>query len=721
MKLYIPTSSLNLGNILSTESISPMSFYPNRNFGTKHWYPVEENERENIILLYEEPHAFARPQCDLEDHPMLIELDCEDIYPVLQEGVRYSDHTIYLHPWKTHIYFFSDREKDVALHFCSSSTEVKVLALYLRRIKTQTFSGSFPICESGHDIPQNKQELRRDERINGVKGALYGYYIGAFLSTNSDCLIQLNCYREILNIVSSAISGRGGVLASNQENRLRDIFDTLRRIQPLYQELLETIGSDQLLSVLSILKKYGYSIFNDEFASLSTTMRSNPEVAISSVQRKLEQLERFQSSQRNLLSVDKSEILTTDGQTILISVDACKSELEKKLFESWINECFIPKESLRKISSRKEELTNELVLITQACVGENNWFSSKEYKFMENLKQHIVGAEYKEKWMDDVLSAMAIVVTKGDGWETLLSNMQKRGMSNYRFAFAFYGATLGYSNLTRDFTDLILDVEKNRDYVIELYKEFCGQLFDENIEPYIRNFNKEGFQKEETSFLDTLGTGIKGNSAYVLNRGIPFTILELFSDPEFVKLKESNKQVETYYREQVLTVWKDVKSDEVEFWKRMKRKKKFIDDTRDVWLDIVRKHAPESDKTKKTKTNDTQQQSLFFEEFPVDDDSLICYREKEFIEAVKSLELPSRIETNVIKESKDFWKKYMRGGYYYNHPQEYKRDNYKIIDHWSRWCFHIPKGGVKSPIEKNPENEMAINTIKSRLIEKFKK
>lgn len=596
MKLYIPTSSLNLGNILSTESISPMSFYPNRNFGTKHWYPVEENERKNIILLYEEPHAFARPQCDLEDHPMLIELDCEDKYPVLQEGVRYSDHTIYLHPWKTHIYFFSDRDKDVALHFCSSSTEVKVLALYLRRIKTQTFSGSFPICESGHDIPQNKQELRRDERINGVKGALYGYYIGAFLSTNSDCLIQLNCYREILNIVSSAISGRGGTLASNQENRLRDIFDTLKRTQPLYQELMETIGGDQLLSVLSILEKHGYPIFTDEFASLSATMRSNPEAAISSVQRKLEQLERVQSSQRNLLSVDKSEVLTTDGQTILISVDACRSELEKKLFESWINECFIPKESLRKISSRKEELTNELVLITQACVGENNWFSSKEYKFMENLKQHIVGAEYKEKWMDDVLSAMAIVVTKGDGWETLLSNMQKRGMSNYRFAFAFYGATLGYSNLTRDFTDLILDVKKNRDYIIELYTEFYGQIHGETI------LTKGVIETNliDQSSLSTWDNKTTSNeekfSPAELNiiERFPKSISELFSDPELDQMEVKHPGSIDFYKNSVIDILNQ-NSDELEIWREMGAIVG-LTGTKRVWGKLLNKYSPTNNK-----------------------------------------------------------------------------------------------------------------------------
>ena len=41
-KLYIPTSTLNFNNILSSESISPKAFYAIRGFGYSRWQEVEE-------------------------------------------------------------------------------------------------------------------------------------------------------------------------------------------------------------------------------------------------------------------------------------------------------------------------------------------------------------------------------------------------------------------------------------------------------------------------------------------------------------------------------------------------------------------------------------------------------------------------------------------------------------------------------------------------------
>ena len=51
-KLYIPTSTLNFNNIMSSESISPVSFYDKRKYGYKRFEKVEPNNFDNIIILY---------------------------------------------------------------------------------------------------------------------------------------------------------------------------------------------------------------------------------------------------------------------------------------------------------------------------------------------------------------------------------------------------------------------------------------------------------------------------------------------------------------------------------------------------------------------------------------------------------------------------------------------------------------------------------------------
>ena len=134
MKYYIPTSSLNFNNILSTESISPKSFYERRGFGYSRWFSVEENSIEHLTLLYDKPHMFERPQSDIEDHPMLIEIDVDDEFPKVADGVFYTDRTIYLNPWQTKFIFFAEKDKTTALSLSDSSLETKLVRLYQRKI-----------------------------------------------------------------------------------------------------------------------------------------------------------------------------------------------------------------------------------------------------------------------------------------------------------------------------------------------------------------------------------------------------------------------------------------------------------------------------------------------------------------------------------------------------------------------------------------------------------
>ena len=63
-KLFIPTSSLNFNNILSSESISPKAFYALRGYGYARWQEVEQNNLDNVILLYSQPFSFVRPESE---------------------------------------------------------------------------------------------------------------------------------------------------------------------------------------------------------------------------------------------------------------------------------------------------------------------------------------------------------------------------------------------------------------------------------------------------------------------------------------------------------------------------------------------------------------------------------------------------------------------------------------------------------------------------------
>ena len=78
-KLYIPTSTLNFNNIMSSESISPASFYTKRRFGYKRFEKVAPNNLDNLILLYDKYPIFDINDKELENYPMVIEIDTQYI------------------------------------------------------------------------------------------------------------------------------------------------------------------------------------------------------------------------------------------------------------------------------------------------------------------------------------------------------------------------------------------------------------------------------------------------------------------------------------------------------------------------------------------------------------------------------------------------------------------------------------------------------------------
>ena len=73
--------------------------------------------------------------------------------------------------------------------------------------------------------------------------------------------------------------------------------------------------------------------------------------------------------------------------------------------------------------------------------------------------------------------------------------MQYKEMYDYRLAFSLYGILNGFANLTRDFTDFLL--EQNRQYVTDIYTEFYGQLFNRKLDIKIAEEPKSTLYQEQ--------------------------------------------------------------------------------------------------------------------------------------------------------------------------------------------------------------------------------
>lgn len=482
MKYYIPTSSLNFNNILSTESISPKVFYEKRGFGYSRWWSIEENNIENITLLFDSPHKFERPSSDMEDHEMLIEISTDDEYRKLTDGVYYSDKTIYLNPWQTKIYFFSDSVKKIVLSLSDSSLETKMVRLYQRQMIVTSFDGKYPIIQDGINVnvEDTNRYIKEDYIINKMKGLLYGYYIGANLSSTKEQIQKLDSLREIQNIFSSIISSYDRVPSQSQRNRLNGLFEFLEHQQPIFLDLEKEVGSQEIVNrIFDVFKRHGYFFQTIDRNSLITGLQSDAEhnPSIIWIKKEISKANGLVESSKKLLNPEDAEIIVSSRDK-LVSQKNISDELMAKLFVYWVNNVLCSDSFNGKVNSVKESLSDEITKAAKNIVGAD-WDNSPIRTYLNQLRRHVRGEEFNQEWDNGLLSSMAAVLIKGDEWEQLLHFMQNKGMFDYRLAYAMYGVLNGFANMTRDFTDLLLNKQYN--YLSGVYCEFYGQLHEKRI------------------------------------------------------------------------------------------------------------------------------------------------------------------------------------------------------------------------------------------------
>lgn len=477
MKFYIPTTSLNFNCILSSESVSPVGFYRARGFGYSRWFTIPENDQEGAVLLYSKPFSLKRPQSDLEDHPMMLEIDTGEKFEEVADGVFACDHTIYLNSLSDKIILFSDKDKDTVLSLSESSLETKMLRFYKRRIVVHSFEGDAPDVSNVSRIPLKQAAIEHDQRINKIKGLLYGYYIGALLSADSEDVARLNIFREIQDIFSAVVSSEHCRPTDAQSRRLSELFSVLRRDEPLFAELVNLVGDEHKAgAVIALARKYGYVLtaFDEERLVRELTVVTTENPSLGWIKSKIGALCRTMQGKRRRLSVESDEIVSESTGVLKISDKVLSGRLDNQLFLAWVNEVLSRTEFNGKISTIKEHLSDELTVVAKGVLGEEWKDGNAVRSFMNDLRRHVRGADFAHSWNNGVLSSMAAVVTKGDDWNKLLIFMQSNGMTDYRLAFAFYGMLNGFANLTRDFTDILLNQEPQ--YLIEVYREFYGEL-----------------------------------------------------------------------------------------------------------------------------------------------------------------------------------------------------------------------------------------------------
>ncbi len=719
-KLYIPTSSLNFNNILSSESISPKSFYERRGFGYRRWTAIPENENENVILLYETPFSFERPISDVEDHPMMIEIIMEEDFPSTNTpGVRYSDHTIYLDPWNTKFIFFEEKDKRVALSLSDNSLETKMLPLYAKngiclgryeKLRIPSVKLQLPLCVSG---------LEKDKQLNKMKGLLYGYYIGANLSSTKETAQQYRIMMELRDLVAAILSSENHSYTPSQGARLSELLARFQENDPNLLWLFKYIGSSQSLNpFLADARKHGWAIpdiLDAEAIKYSLSSDEGGKRVVELLDKKHQALELHDKRTQVLLNPDSGEVHIVEGE--LSSISILPDKRENELLVRLVNNV----QMNGKMSSTKDVVSDQIARIAKELYG-SAWENSLIKPQLNEIRRYVRGQESDVDWSNILIASIASVLSRGDEWDKMLSFMRRKGMSDYRVAFALYGAFTGFANMTRDFTDLLLTLDSK--YVAEVYTEFHGQLYGTpvntkafagvvlpRISPETKALANEGHTSESAD-----KTSVKSLSKRVMAafNEMSYRGKDKLAEPLKRCLEEAGENATVSQFLHILG-----EKYENAGWKKSNKPYKRLEDilSRDSKNERMKMHDDKKPFVQNLFETVKSGIQSFRGSVPsgkdlmpksiIDDDSA-----KSLIIGCDEL---GNLKPQIGQIFEAFQRSY-RNGYYYNHRDKYHRNNEDVVVHFCKWLFSEKNS---QHIDWSHENKGKVDALKKKLLEVY--
>jgi hypothetical protein len=521
--LYIPTSSLNFNNIMSNESISPYSFYLRREFGYKRIEKVNPNNLNNRLVLYKEFPDFDVDNSELENYPMVIMVHLrslkEDIIKE-QNGVFYSEETIYLNPFNTKIIFRNNNEKKATIFKAEPSIEAKMVSIYKNAFTSIDNELSIPIfkwekCpldDSNNDI---SKYISEDRRINKLKGFLYAYLISSNKSVPQDIVVLKKNIRSLENTLSAIISNPESRATNIQEVQLNTIYKTINTsyqnifISPILKEKSEKYNCDFLtiLKQENILESW---LRQNNLSKYQITPFYSP-----SKERDKALVLYIQNLEKQIINTDingKSFKLNLTLLPIIqfnriVSIPDQK-EFLLKLFNGYLEEAY---SSGDFIQSRYEFAKSGGKIFKDELL--DKWEGSQSQIYINALLKNLNEfSAFDIKSINNIgLESFAAFCQKGeDDIDKLEDYLISNEIGDFRIAFSLWGIVFGFANMPKTLTNHLFlcdDVEHLALAYKQIYKQIHGVDLEGDFQQKINELKSikmshdlpEGSKQKETN------------------------------------------------------------------------------------------------------------------------------------------------------------------------------------------------------------------------------
>lgn len=527
-KLYIATSSLNLNSILATESISPESFYGNRNFGYKRFTKVAPNPFSNSIIAYDKIPVFQIEETDFDDYPLIIEISKDLIKSEIISNVCKNNgieifqlnKTIYFHPTSVRFLFFNKKDKNTTLIKSEPSIETKLLPVYHNRIslienKENLFKWEKLFISSISDLSNNEisKQIDFDSKTNKLKGFYYSYLLGIILSTS----IREKTLKEEFILISQLIIDFFN-LKEKQSTSYQNIVDKLERLKLSIdnadgnkrvpkEELVKAKYLDEsniseqskLLDFLKSLKPEKESVYqqlenkiieskNDLLTliddleayltkSYSSAVLSNKTSRITKYISDLKRKKRDATDPLFLI-----ENLNFNGFKITQLTDDFFAKGKADLFRNIVNDILdYPINNIQTFKEEKINLAFRIGVILKEYIP--NWENSRERDYFNRLMDNIENYQpFDLKSHPSILlQSIALFIQKGEEPEKLVDSLIKNQISDYRVALGLWGSIFGFSALPKTLSNLLFEKE-NIEKTRSLYQDVQAKLHNSDSE-----------------------------------------------------------------------------------------------------------------------------------------------------------------------------------------------------------------------------------------------
>lgn len=548
MKYYIAISSLNMPDILSTESISPASFYQSRGFGRADFEEIEEFPKACLLLFSRIPYFEIKDE-DRYNYPVVLEIeDDEQLKGKLQQvddkyEVFACNQTIRLTPENCRVLVFEREALNMVRQSCGDDANSKLFDYFKWKISDSRDFGLFDFLERFKaeivQVPQG--DVSRDSNYDRCKGFIYGFYMGILKSRTKYTAGMLKCQKEVYNVVAGARLGLTEVhiqeLKELDDQRFRiemDCPDILERWNKEFGQFVKNRADfDKFLEKIDVYNAYlllQRGFCQTKGVELHEEYKRGTEI---------EYGQKFESHVKELLRKDKEEEkkrwnpqeMDVNPENFTVMLDATKARGEDMgyydLFNKVLNKVCWETGILWKLETSTRSVVAREVL---AKVKEIDEAVVPYFEGLAKASEDIINGEFilgNEK--NVVWQSLAAFIWKYGKLDEITAYLEKEAFTDYRFVLALWGVLNGYAGMSRGIFNGVH--KENPNLYGEVYKLLCGREWKGKLERFVLSESKPS-NGEKGTMSGGVGTG---TDSWGRHGGVERSLVQEWTQEKFEK------------------------------------------------------------------------------------------------------------------------------------------------------------------------------------------